>query len=76
MSAWELLVDRYKDDRSVCNCRQAWYARIGSEMSRWNGERWVFEKNDNPRCCTYGCDHNQRSCKEEIGKRVVEELGL
>lgn len=68
-----MLIDRYADGRSPCNCHQAWYAPIGEKMITADGKTVV---NDNPRCCKYGCQSNQLSAKEEIGRRVADELGL
>lgn len=77
LTAWQTLVERYKDDRAVCNCREAWYMRIGDTLSVWDGRGWKFDvKNDNPRACQYGCEANQLFCKTEIGARVCEEFGV
>lgn len=76
MTGWQKLVERYKDDRQVCNCGQAWYTRIGEEVSRWTGEHWIWEPNMNSRACHYGCENNQYGCKNEIGERVAAEFGI
>jgi hypothetical protein len=76
MTGWEKLVERYKDDRQVCNCRHAWYTRIGEEVSRWTGDRWVWEPNQDPCACHSGCQNNLYRCMNEIGERIAAELGI
>lgn len=77
MTAWERLVERYKDDRVVCNCRQAWYMKIGQEYSYFDGQHYDFhKKNDNPHACQYGCQSNQLTCKEEVANRLAAEFGI
>jgi hypothetical protein len=72
---WRQLVERYKDDRNVCNCGEAWYARPTDELHVWDGKYWDFHaKPSHDRVCTYGCQSNQLSCKQEIARRVVEEF--
>ncbi|MDE2107320.1 MAG: hypothetical protein KGL39_59540 [Patescibacteria group bacterium] len=71
---WHILVRRYADGRDVCNCGEAWYARIGDQLTDWDGHGWRSVVNGDPMRCAYGCRANQLSCKHEIAQRVVEEL--
>jgi hypothetical protein len=73
--AWEQLVERYKDDRRVCNCGEAWYARPTDTMSVWDGQHWQFDvKPSHDRVCMYGCQANKYQCKLEVARRVLEEF--
>lgn len=55
---WEALVERYKGDRKLCNCRQAYY----------------YTTDEGHQACRYGCQANQLAAKEDVGRAVVEEL--
>lgn len=55
---WEALVERYKGDRRLCNCRQAYY----------------YTAEDGHQACRYGCQANQHAVREEIARAVVGEL--
>ena len=70
-TAWEMLVLRYADGRAPCNCKQAWYTPVGQTMMDLVNDHWVSRPNDSPRRCEYGCQSNQLTCKNEIGKRVA-----
>jgi hypothetical protein len=63
--AWETLVVRYAAGREICNCRQAYYTPAKDEEERRRyGER----------SCASGCQANQYAAREEIARRVLEEL--
>jgi hypothetical protein len=55
---WAALVARYADDRKICNCRAAYYALGPGDQG----------------FCQYGCSANQLCARDEIARRVLEEL--
>lgn len=62
---WRKLVERYRGDRVLCNCRQAWCVRFHKfEDGLILGE------------CTHGCSSNQIDCRNEIAERICAELGF
>lgn len=67
MTAWESLIVRYADGRTLCNCRQAYYSEGGTY---W---RDGIEHHDGLYCKS-GCSSNQLRAKEYIAERVMEEL--
>ena len=71
--SWAFLVDRYKDDRLVCNCREAWYGRSGETQTMYQDGRWVTVP-VGARSCPNGCSANKIFCRNEIARRVCAEF--
>lgn len=65
-TAWEELVKRYADGRTICNCGQAYATPCG------HGIHKGVERHD-LLVCAGGCSGNQIAAKEEIAKRVIAE---
>lgn len=66
---FRVLVDRYADGRTVCNCGCAYYSYTGV------GRRGGKDVTDLP-CCESGCSANQYRARDEIARRVIEEFNL
>ena len=74
MTAWEQLVEKFADGRSLCNCRQAYYSPIGKGISCIDGH--LIELHNMP-VCKDGCSANMLRVKEEIAERCLSvEKGL
>jgi hypothetical protein len=67
INPWAQLVKRYADGRLICNCEQAYYSENGVY---WNNG----EVHHDGKYCKNGCQANQYNLKDEIAKRVLEEL--
>ena len=66
---WRMLVRRYADGRSICNCSEAYYSE--------NGEYYLNgEKKTDGKFCRHGCQANQWSAKYDIARRICEEFGI
>lgn len=68
--AWEALVERYKGDRTICNCRMAYYADPDGTSYDAAGKPYK----NSPGTCQYGCQANQYAVKELIAEGVIDEL--
>lgn len=65
---WKTLVRRYADGRPICNCECAYYTPCGEGIDR-DGEHRT-----DMLACQHGCEANQFNCRDEIAKRVLDEL--
>ena len=64
---FESLIERYADEREICNCGEAYLSNCG------HGSKGGIERTDLPTCRS-GCGANQISAKYYIAGRVMEEL--
>ena len=64
---WKELVKKYADGKPVCNCGDAYYTPCGIGIC--NG----VERND-ILICEHGCSANMYKAKEEIAKKILEEV--
>jgi hypothetical protein len=60
-SFWRTLILRYANGRKVCSCEDAYY-----KESKFQGHDYTY--------CEHGCTTNKLLTKNEIAKKVLEEL--
>jgi len=69
---WNRLIKHYANGRTICNCGHAYCAPIGHGfISDEHGN--FIESHDRP-VCPGGCSANQLVAREEIARRVLEDL--
>lgn len=71
MSAWQQLIQQYADGRPICNCGEAYYTPCGKGLVNEGGK--TVRKTD-MLACAYGCSANQIFAKEDIARRVLQDL--
>jgi hypothetical protein len=72
-TAFETLIERYADGRSICNCGEAYYSNTGDGYKKVNGR--LEHRTDLP-ICDGGCSANQIDAKEYVAERALKELGI
>lgn len=69
---WRELVKRFADGRPICNCGQAYYSLDGKATIAGGPDHG--KKITNYPHCKWGCQANQHAVKDDIARRVLEEL--